>query len=60
MKILQTFTAERNNDLGFGRRTFNLELDDQGKVKVHLFKEPHPAEHYYGIDGRPMVGRGRR
>ncbi|MHB8864132.1 MAG: hypothetical protein ACYC6N_17145 [Pirellulaceae bacterium] len=50
MKIMQAFTAERNHDLGFGRRTFNLELDKQGKVKVHHFKQPWPAEHYYGID----------
>ena len=50
MKILQTFTAERMYDLGFGRITFNLELDANGKVKVHTVKADHPAEYYYKAD----------
>lgn len=50
MKLLQTFTAERHFDLGFGRRTFNLELDDAGRVKVHVFKGAKPAAIYYELD----------
>jgi hypothetical protein len=48
--IMQSFTAERMNDLGFGRRTFNVELDEHGKVRVHLFKGPAPAETYYAMN----------
>jgi len=57
MKIMQTFTAERNDDLGFGRTTFNLELDDNGKVKVHVFKQPEPASFYYGMNDVAWWGR---
>jgi hypothetical protein len=57
MKIMQTFTAERNYDLGFGRRTFNLELDEKGKVKVHVFKEPEPAATYYAMNDQAWWGR---
>jgi len=56
MKILQTFTAERLNDLGFGRLTFNLELDEQGKVKVHLFKCADAAEKYYQMPDQNWYG----
>ncbi len=49
LKLMQTFTAERMHDLGFGRCTFNLELDERGKVKVHTLKGKHPAEHYHGL-----------
>jgi hypothetical protein len=56
MKLLQTFTAERLHDLGFGRQTFNLELDDQGKVKVHVFKSPAPAETYYKMPDQAWWG----
>ncbi|MDO4571163.1 MAG: hypothetical protein Q4D38_12310 [Planctomycetia bacterium] len=49
MKIMQTFTAERMNDLGFGRNTFNIELDDKGDVIVHVFKGKRTAEEYYAL-----------
>jgi len=57
MKIMQTFTAERNYDLGFGRRTFNLELDEMGKVKVHVFKQPEPAAVYCALNDQAWWGR---
>lgn len=50
MKIMQTFTAERMHDLGFGRKTFNLELDENGDVRVHVFRGKRPAEEYYALD----------
>ncbi len=50
MKLMQTMTAERMHDLGYGRRTFNIELDDEGKVKVHLHKGAKPADEYYKLD----------
>ena len=37
-RILQTFTAEHMNLHGFGRKTFRLEEDDNGNVKVHVFQ----------------------
>jgi hypothetical protein len=54
MKLMQSFTAERMNDLGFGRMTFNLEFDNNGRVDVHLLESPYPASHYYEIDGPPL------
>jgi len=51
MKLMQTFTAERMHDLGFGRVTFNLELDEDGRVKVHTLQAQDTAEHYHKMDG---------
>lgn len=56
MKIMQTFTAERMNDLGFGRKTFNLELDDDGEVIVHVYKGKRKAEDYYKLDDGRWYG----
>lgn len=50
LKLLQSFTAERMNDLGFGRRTFNLELDHDGRLQVHTTKSDRPANFYYGLE----------
>jgi hypothetical protein len=54
MKLLQGFTAERMNDLGYGRLTFNLELDRDGRVEVHTLQSDQPAGYYFGIDGPPL------
>jgi len=51
MKLMQTFSAERMNDLGFGRVTFNLEFDADGRVKVHKLQADNEAEHYHRMDG---------
>jgi hypothetical protein len=50
MKLMQAFTAERMRDLGYGRRTFNLELGDDGKVKVHVVRGKRPAADYYAMN----------
>jgi len=50
MKLMQTLTAERMHDLGYGRQTFNMELDEAGKVKVHVHKGAKPAADYYKLD----------
>ncbi|MGV3722751.1 MAG: metallopeptidase [Actinomycetota bacterium] len=50
-KLLQAFTAESMNDQGLGRKTFNLELDEKGQVKVHTVKGAQPVEHYHARDG---------
>ena len=55
MLMMQTFTAERLNDLGMGRRTFNLELDEKGKVKIHILKCDKTAQGIYTMAG----GRGQ-
>ena len=44
--LMQTFTAERMYDLGFGRRTFRLERDSDGKVVVHTWKAPERSDYY--------------
>ncbi|MBN2271096.1 MAG: hypothetical protein JXN61_10805 [Sedimentisphaerales bacterium] len=51
MKLMQTFTAERMYDLGFGRVTFNLELDEAGQVIVRTLQAEDAAEHYYKMTG---------
>ncbi len=50
-KLMQTFTAERMYDLGFGRVTFNLEFDADGGVVVHEIRGDEPAEFYHKMDG---------
>lgn len=55
MLMMQTFTAERMNDIGMGRKTFNLELDENGKVKVHVVKCDKTAREIHTMGG----GRGR-
>lgn len=39
-KLMQTFTAEALAEQGFGRKTFKLDLDPAGRVRVHLLKHP--------------------
>ncbi len=52
--MMQTFTAERLNDFGYGRKTFNLEFDDNGDVVVHLLKAPKDRKEYYAIERLDM------
>ena len=56
MKLMQTFTAERLNDVGYGRATFNLELDANGTVNVHVLKGGRPIEYYHKLDGGQLYG----
>lgn len=52
MKLMQSFTAEWMKHYGYGRRTFNLELDADGKVVVHVVKGEKPADWYrYEVGG---------
>ena len=46
MKLLQTFSAEELKDRGYGRKTFNLEMDDNGKVNVFVFKGKKTHKEY--------------
>lgn len=47
LKLMQCFTAEEMNRSGYGRRTFNLELDANGRVITHIVKGNRSAEEYY-------------
>ncbi|MDP7287948.1 MAG: metallopeptidase [Phycisphaerae bacterium] len=57
MKLMQTFTAQRLGDLGLGRKTFNLELDDKGRVKVHVLKGRHDASYYQKLTGGQLYSQ---
>jgi hypothetical protein len=54
MKLLQSYTAERMNELGYGRLTFNLEFDKDGKLDVHTFAAEEPAQFFYPLDDVPL------
>ena len=54
MKLLQCFTAERLNDIGMGRRTFILEFDEAGRVKVHLLRGSATAAEYRKMSGAQL------
>ncbi len=43
MKLLQAACAESMYKQGFGRKTFNLELEKDGKVKLHTIQVPKTA-----------------
>lgn len=52
MLLMQSFSAQRMKDMGFGRKTFNVELQDDGTVKVHIVKgDQEPGS---GLNGRAM------
>ena len=54
MLLMQTFTAERMNDLGYGRVTFNLEFDRDGRVQVHTLRGEHDRAYYHGRTGHQL------
>ena len=60
MLVMQTFTAERMNDLGYGRVTFNLELDRDGRVRVHLLRGEHDRAHYHTQSGHQLWAASAR
>lgn len=53
-KLIQSFTAESINDLGWGRWTFNLDFDSAGKVKVLTLHYPDSVEHLRSLDGHKL------
>lgn len=54
LKIMQSFTAEAMNDNGYGRRTFNLETDENGRVVTHVVKGDRSAEEYWSMEDGKM------
>jgi hypothetical protein len=57
MLLMQSFSAEAMNDKGFGRKTFNIELDKNGRCKVYVVKGPQEpgAWEKNGIDGSAIA-----
>ena len=49
--LMQSMTAERMFDMGFGRRTFRLERDSNHEIVVHTWKAPEPASEYRDLSG---------
>ncbi|MBD3920913.1 discoidin domain-containing protein [Paenibacillus sp. PR3] len=48
MKVLQSLTADSMKANGYGRETFNLEINNTtGKVDVHVLESEHPTSYYY-------------
>lgn len=50
--LMQTFTAERMHQLGYGRRTFRLEHDRNGQVVVHTLAGPKTMQEYHDMPDR--------
>ncbi len=50
-RIHQTFTGENLNLHGFGRRSFRLEEDEEGNVKVSLFQSKLTVEKAHTMTG---------
>jgi hypothetical protein len=53
-KLMQTFTAESMHRAGYGRNTFQLELDRQGRVVVHTMAYRMPGEVLRTRDGMTL------
>lgn len=55
-KLMQTFTAERMNDIGLGRTTFALDFNASGRVNVHTLAYPAARETLLQKDGNELYG----
>ncbi|HEY0868597.1 MAG TPA: matrixin family metalloprotease, partial [Fimbriimonas sp.] len=51
MKLMQAFTAEAMDAAGYGRKTFPLEFDSQGKVVVHVLKLSKTGKEMRAMEG---------
>ncbi|MDA8964828.1 metallopeptidase [bacterium] len=47
--LMQTFTAEKMNESGHGRRTFKLERDEKGAIIIHKLKGERSKDYYYNL-----------
>jgi len=47
--LMQTFTAEKMEEAGHGRKTFRLERDDAGEIIIHKLKGERDKDHYYKL-----------
>jgi hypothetical protein len=55
-KLMQTFTAESMHRAGYGRRTFQLELDPAGRTVVHVRRYPMPPDELRRRSGNELWG----
>ncbi len=60
LKLMQTFTADEMHRLGYGRQTFNLELDEDGKVIVHVVKGSGTFDELQALRGGTVYGAAAR
>jgi hypothetical protein len=51
LKLLQSFTADAMHEAGFGRKTFALEFDPEGKVVVHVFRHEKTGDELRKMEG---------
>ncbi|MEI6219273.1 MAG: hypothetical protein WCP86_10260, partial [bacterium] len=56
LKIIQMFTAEEMHRQGYGRKTFNLELDKDGRAVVHIVKGKGTFEEMQTLSGGDAYG----
>lgn len=54
LKLLQSFTADAMKEAGYGRKTFPLELDADGKVVVHVLKHPRKGDELRATSGNDL------
>lgn len=54
--LMQVFTAERLNELGFGRKCFALDLDGRGRPVVRVQRLEEPASALRPRDGGDLWG----
>jgi len=58
LKMMQTFTAEAMDAAGYGKKTFALETDKNGKVVVTIVKSKKTGVELRGEDGGKTWGDG--
>jgi hypothetical protein len=56
-RMLQTFTAEKMRDHGFGRRTFRLDSDASGQPVVQVFRTTLTTAQAHAMDGGALWSR---
>ncbi len=55
-KLMQTMTAESLHEHGFGRKTFALNLDEKGRVRVQTLVFPHKRSELVAKEGGELWG----
>lgn len=50
LKLMQSYTADMMHEKGYGRKTFRLDLDENGKVKVYIIETPGANQWEYNLD----------
>ncbi|MDE0088716.1 MAG: hypothetical protein OXU23_23550 [Candidatus Poribacteria bacterium] len=56
MLQIQEYYREDMIEDGYGNKTFNLELNNEGKVKIHVVRGKHNSAHYNRIGFRGTFG----